>query len=195
MVGPCSYDCDMEPPGITRHRRPFLAPLWLALLAALIVAGVAWVVYRSISTTVVFLVRATEGAPGSIADPPMTPADEERAQRLAQLFVGGRAAGSVDALYVSDDRRAQQTAAPLAGQLRRPPALFKAADARATAGRLLHEHPGEIIVVVARGDAVRQIARELSDVDLPGATPEENNIAYVVSVPTFGRAAVARLHL
>ena len=32
----------MEPPGITRHRRPFLAPLWLGLLAALAVAGVAW---------------------------------------------------------------------------------------------------------------------------------------------------------
>ena len=114
----------MEPPGITRHRRPFLAPLWVTLLAA---AGggrvVAWAFYRDASTTVVILVHPAEKTPGTIDDPPLSPEGEERAQRLAQMFAGP-AVGSIDAIYASDDRRAQQTAAPLAERLHRVPAVL-----------------------------------------------------------------------
>ena len=50
----------MAAPGITRHRRPFLAPLWLSLLAALVLAGIAWAFYHDATTTVVFLVRVAD---------------------------------------------------------------------------------------------------------------------------------------
>ena len=63
----------MDPPGITRHRRPFLAPLWLGLLATLTIAGVGLTLYRSATTTVVLLVRPVEKQPGSIDDPPLSP--------------------------------------------------------------------------------------------------------------------------
>ena len=43
----------MDPPAITRHRRPFLAPLWLTLLAIVVVGAGAVTVYRSATTTVV----------------------------------------------------------------------------------------------------------------------------------------------
>src|SRR5947207_2350178 len=123
----------MDPPAITRHRRPFLAPLWLTLLAIVVVGAGAVTVYRSATTTVVLLVRPVEKQPGSIDDPPLSPEGEQRAQRLAQMFGDAGAAGGLEAIYASDDRRAQQTAAPLAQRLRRAPQLVSAGDARSAA--------------------------------------------------------------
>src|SRR5256885_3055175 len=76
----------MDPPAITRHRRPFLAPLWLTLLAIVVIGAVAVTFYRSATTTVVLLVRPVEKQPGSIDDPPLSPEGEQRAQRLAQML-------------------------------------------------------------------------------------------------------------
>jgi phosphohistidine phosphatase SixA len=185
----------MEPPGITRHRRPFLAPLWLALLAALVVAGAAWVLYRNATTTVVFLVRPPEVSPGSIADPPVSPEGEVQAQRLAHMFSAARGAGGIDAVYVSDDRRAQQTAAPLAEQLHRVPQVFRSSEARAAAARALHDHAGETVVMIAGAAALAQITRELGGTALPAAAADESDVIYVLSVPTVGRAHLARFRL
>ena len=102
----------MAPPGITRHRRPFLAPLWVTLLAVLIGAAAAYTAYRGATTTVVVLASAGGKEPGTIEDPPISAEGEHRAQRLAQLFAPSGAPGRLDALYVSGERRAQQTAAP-----------------------------------------------------------------------------------
>ena len=76
----------MDPPGITRHRRPFLAPVWLTLVAALVIGGVAVALYRSATTTVVLLVPPVEKEPGTIDDPPLSPEGEQRAQQLARMF-------------------------------------------------------------------------------------------------------------
>ena len=63
----------MDPPAITRYRRPFfLAPLWLTFLGALLLAVLGYTVYRSAGITVVLLVRATDKDPGTIADPPIS---------------------------------------------------------------------------------------------------------------------------
>ena len=84
----------MDPPGITRHRRPFLAPVWLGMIAVLVVGGMALLYYRSASTTLVLLVTAVEKEPGAIDDPPLSADGEQLAQRLAQMF--GDAAGRLD---------------------------------------------------------------------------------------------------
>ena len=92
----------MEPPAITRHRRPFLAPLWLTLLAVLLLAALGIGLYRSAGTTVVLLLRPGDKDPGTIADPPISPEGEERAQRLARLLGEPRPGLGLDAIYVSD---------------------------------------------------------------------------------------------
>ena len=64
------YHWRMEPPAITpRRRRPFLAPVWLTMLAAVIAIGVAIVVYRSATTTTVLLLGPVEKEAGTIDDP------------------------------------------------------------------------------------------------------------------------------
>ena len=76
----------MQAPAITRRRRPFLAPLWLTLLAGLVIVALGFSFYRDAGTTVVLLVRPAEKDPGTIADPPISPEGEERAQHLARMF-------------------------------------------------------------------------------------------------------------
>jgi len=183
----------MEAPAITRYRRPFfLAPLWLTLLAALVLGAVAFALYRGASTTVVVLVRAAEKDPGTIADPPISPEGEERAQRLARAFGDGLGGLGLDSIYVSDDRRAQQTAAPLAERLHRAPVVFAAADASSTAGRLLREHGGGTVLVVGGGDTVAQMLRALAGTEAAPVT-DAAAVMYVVSVPSVGRAHAVRL--
>lgn len=185
----------MEPPVITRHRRPFLAPLWLSLFAALLVAAIGVELYRSSGTTLVLLLRPGDKDPGTIADPPLSPEGEERAQRLARLLGDTRPGVGLDAIYVTGDQRAQQTAAPLAARLQRRPLAFAADEAGAVAGRLLHEHAGGVVLVIAGEPAFTQMLQALGSTYHAGAGPDDSEVMYVVSVLSFGHARLVRLHL
>lgn len=184
----------MEPPAITRHRRPFLAPLWLSLLAALVIGLAAWTFYRTLNTTVVLLVRPVERPPGTIADPPLSPDGEQRAQHLAEMFAAPGSSGGLDAIYVSDDHRAQQTAAPLAERLHLSPGVFTAPDARVTAARLLREHAGGTVLVIGGAGTVPQIIRALDAADAAPALEDESDLV-IIAVPSFGRAHLVRFKI
>jgi len=183
----------MQAPAITRYRRPFLAPLWLSVFGAALLAGVAFSAYRAADTTVVVLVRpAQEKEPAVITDPPITPEGEERAQRLARMF--GEAPAGLDGLYASQDRLAEQTVAPLAERLHRAPVVFASADSAAIAARLAREPSGGTALVVADGSAFRQLLQSLAGTEVP-QPPEEGALLYIVSIPTFGRAHLLRMRL
>ncbi len=188
------YDCLMDPPGITRHRRPFLAPVWLSMLAILVAGGVAVKLYRGAHTTVVLLVRPVPKEPGAIDDPPLSAEGEQRAQQLVRMLGSADGGGArIDAIYVSDDRRAQQTAAPLAERLHRAPVLFTGSDARATGARLLREHAGGTVLVVGGGTAVPQIIRELRGAEPGPVSAADAGVLYILSVPTFGHPHLVQI--
>ena len=189
------YHCPVEPPGITRHRRPFLAPLWVTLLGVVLFGAIVWAFYRSASTTVVFVVRPMEKDAGTIADAPLSPEGEARAQLLAHMFGGSAGSGPVDVIYTSNDQRARQTAAPLAERLQRPPVVFNAGDVRAATVRALREHSGGTVLMVVNPSALPIVIDELTGSEAPAATPDEADLIYVVSVPRFGRAHLVRLRL
>src|SRR5437763_16947310 len=102
----------MDPPGITRHRRPFLAPVWLTLVAALVIGGVAVAFYRSATTTVVLLVPPVEKEPRTCA------------RAAARAFGAADGGGRRDALYVCAARRARARAGPLARSRRPTPRAY-----------------------------------------------------------------------
>ena len=184
----------MEAPAVTRHRRPFLAPLWLILLAAAALGAIAWGFYLAAGTTVVVLVRSPDRQSGTIADPPVSADGEARAQQLARMFGEGGSAGRLDAIYASDDRRAQQTVAPLAERLHRAPVLFSASDIRALHARLLHEHGGETLLVVGGGSTVAQLVQMLAGADTAGAAATDPDALYLVGIPSFGHAQVLSIN-
>jgi len=183
----------MNPPGITRHRRPFLAPLWLTLLAVLIAASIADTAWRGATSSMVVLVSVGEKDPGTIDDPLLSFGGDRRAQRLAQLFAGGAGAGRLDALYVSSERRAQQTAAPLAERLHLTPNVFAVQETGGSVAGLLRSREGSAVLVVAGGTAVQQLLRQLAGAASPADAVSEPDLLYIVSLPSVGHPHVLRL--
>ncbi len=183
----------MEAPAVTRYRRPFLAPVWLTMLAVVFALGVAFAIYRSASTTVVVLVRPAEKDAATIDDPPLSPDGEQRAQMLAQLLGENSGVGRLDAIYASDSRRAQQIIAPLAERLGKRPVIVQGSDVGAVANRITRGHDGGTVLFVGNGTLIPQLVQELSGIEPNSSNEREHDTLYVVSIPTFGRANVLRL--
>ena len=87
---------------------------------------------------------------------------------------------------MSDERRTQQTAAPLIERLHRAPVVFASAAATATADRLLREHGGGTVLVIAGGASFPALLRTLGDREVRTPAPEEAGVMYLLSIPTFG---------
>jgi len=179
------------------QRRPFLTPIWLTVLGAVLALGflsfAAWVWGTADSTTIV-VVRHAEKAVNAGSDPPLTPAGEARAVLLARMFGDSRAPGRVDAIYVSPALRNRMTAAPLAARLGVLPVVDSMGDARGFARRVLHEHAGGRILVIGHGDSMTEIVEALSgSQQLPPIGDQEYGTMYIVSVPRIGRPNLLRV--
>jgi len=188
----------MEAPAIiNRHRRPFLLPVWLsfaAVFALFVAAIVTFFIYRSATTTtVVVLARHAEKDVSSIQDPPLSAEGEQRAEHLAQMFGRGKGVGKIDAIYVSDARRSQQTAAPLAERLGKQVIVVPAADTKGLVSRVMHEHDGDAVLIVGHSNTVPALIHELGDIDVPPIGDDEYDTLYVLSIPSFGHASLLRM--
>ncbi len=183
----------MEPPAVTRYRRPFLAPVWLTMLAIVCALGVAVAVYLSALTTVVVLVRPAEKEAGTIDDPPLAPDGEQRAQVLAQMLGDTTGVVHLDAIFVSDSRRAQQVIQPLAERLGKQPVVIPSVDIGAIASRITRGHDGGTVLFVGNGGNVPQLVHDLSGIEVGPSHDTEHDTLYVLSIPTYGKANVLRI--
>src|ERR1700736_6377444 len=90
---------------VSFQRRPFLTPIWLTVIAAVVAFGLAvfaaWVWGTAGSTTVIVIRHAEKESSVGIVDPPLSPAGEARAALLARMFRQPQAAGHGDALFVA----------------------------------------------------------------------------------------------
>ncbi len=190
----------MKKDPVTFQRRPFLAPLWLSALGALVAmmavsfaVFAAWVWATADSTTVV-VIRHAEMVVGAAADPPLTAAGEERAARLATMFGDAKDVGRVDAIYVSAALRNRLTAAPLAARLGID-AIVAPTDPKALVRRVLREHGGGRVLIIGHSDTVPAIVGALTGIKRnPGIGDDEYGTMYVVTVPRVGRANLLRLN-
>jgi broad specificity phosphatase PhoE len=184
----------MQPPAVTRRRRPFLAPFWVMWLLVLVAVAIALFAYRSATITTVVVVRHAEKELVTIEDPPLAASGERRAERLAQMFGTAGGPGHIEGIYVTNTRRTQQTAAPLAARLGiRPSVLAASTSADSIASQVRREHRGGRALVVGHSNTVPEIVKALSGEDVPPIADDEYDNVYVVSVPTFGHANVLRL--
>jgi broad specificity phosphatase PhoE len=152
-----------------------------------------YTVYRGAATTVVVLASSGEKDPATIDDPPISAEGERRAQRLAQMLAAGAGPGRLDALYVSGERRAQQTAAPLVELLHLAPTAYDAKDAAAVAAGLLRGREGGAVLVIGGAPVLQQFLRQLAGPAAAAQAAADPDLLYIVSVPSFGRPEVLRL--
>ena len=177
------------------RRRPLLTPLWLGALAALFLVSIAAWFVLSMTTTTVVVVRHAEKELGSIDDPPLSQAGEERAELLARLFGSREGAGRIVAVFASDTRRAQRTAEPLAARLGIAVKPVPAVDVTGLLRQIRADYRGRNVLVVGHSNTVPEIVRRLSgDPSVPPMAESEYGTIYVVTVPTLGKASVLKIN-
>lgn len=197
----------MNTPRAGRGGRAFLAPIWTAVGAALLVGIVLLVVARLIvvhlaEPTTFVLVRHAEKSLEPVDDPLLTAAGEARALRLANMLGEpgeqsgpGRSVGaSPVAVYASDTRRAQLTAGPLAERLGLQVARTPSGDPPEVVRELLRRHRGNTVVVVGHSNTVPELVAALTGGRTGPALAEDDfGSMFVVTVNRAGPAAVLRL--
>ena len=175
------------------RRRPLLTPVWLTALAALVVVVLGAWFLASLSTTTVVIVRHAEKELGTIEDPPLSQAGEQRAQLLARLFGERDGRGRINAIIASDTRRAQRTAAPLADRLGLAVTTVGARDYDELMRRI-RDHRGSRILVVGHSNTVPEIVQRLAGGDaIPAIADDDYSQIYVVTMPTLGPASLLRM--
>ena len=100
-----------------------------------------WAVAQQ-GTRIVYLVRHAESA-STAPDAGLTPAGERRAKCLAGMMKDS----GIRQVYVTDAKRTQQTAAPLAAALKVTPTVVPAKDPNTLIKNILYSGGGNILVV------------------------------------------------
>jgi broad specificity phosphatase PhoE len=179
------------------QRRPFLTPIWLiagtGAAAFVLSLFIIWEWGTADATTVIVLGHAEE-ARAEPADPKLSAAGAERAQLLARMFGAAEGPGRLDAIYASNTLRSRLTAEPLAQRVHLP--LTVTADTgRELAHRVLREHGGGRVLIVAREGTLPALVASLSGIaGLPEVHAEDYGIIYVITVPRIGHANLLRLN-
>lgn len=185
-----SHTTDSSAPVVTRGRRPFLAPVWLTFLAALALAGLGLALWASATNTIVVVVPSARGELGSIRNAPLSAAGGQQAQRLAQRFATASGPEGLSAIYVSDTRRAQQTAEPLAQLLGLRPIVLSSLGGENIAGEVLDQRTGQSVLVVCDRRSIAALIHALSGDRIGPAAERE---MYIVTIPRYGPARVLRM--
>lgn len=177
------------------RRRPFLTPVWLTALGGLLALVLLAAALMSASTTTVFVLRHAEQVQDGSKDPPLSAAGEARAERLREVFGQGSEGLRIDGIIVSELRRSQDTARPLAAALGIPVVVVGAGDPGEAARRALRDFHGGRALVIGHRDTVPAIVQALSGRSIPAMEETDYGTAYVVARPRYSPASVSVLHL
>jgi len=130
----------------------------------------------------VFVVRHAERADAGSGqmqmqtDPPLSPAGEERAAKLAAML---KDAG-VQAIFVTEYRRTLDTARPLAAKLGLELKKNAASDTDGLLRELRGRHAGEIVLVVGHSNTLPALIKMLGGGDVTIADDEYDNLFIIV---------------
>jgi len=138
------------------RRRPLYTPLALVIVSIVVlVLAAGWLVASWGSTTIV-LVRHAEKLPDA-DDPGLSATGHAHAERLAQML---ESAG-IAAIYVSEAKRTQETAAPVAARTGIEPRMVEAQRHTRLLRRLKWRHRSEVVLVIGHSNTVPLIAAGL----------------------------------
>jgi phosphohistidine phosphatase SixA len=162
----------------------------LTLLAYIVVVfGLAWFFELRLPTTIIFVRHAdVDEQMSQTVDQPLNAAGLARADALADFLEFVDVDGGPNAIYVSEARRTQQTAEPLARRLGIEPEIADPYDVVGFTETVLFEHKREIVVVVTHRDVIVPLVEELHGHQGIGeiAADDYDEVIFVV-IPWFGK--------
>jgi broad specificity phosphatase PhoE len=180
-----------------RRRRSRAFPILGFVFVAI---GLAWFFEQRATTTVIFVRHADTDAPMATAgdppegDPPLNERGRRRSELLADFLQDIDVVAGVDAIYASDLKRTQQTAAPLARRLGIEVETEDPHNVETFMRDVRRQHKGKIILIVTQADAIAPLVEELhGSKKIPEIGPEEYDNVYIVSIPWFGKVKTLRV--
>ena len=167
------------------------AVLGLVTLGEILTAHVCAYSKPDPRVTTVLVVRHAEELGGRSDDPALSEAGAERAEQLKQTL----RSVEVDVVCATQALRTQQTAHPVAEARGVPVNQVDADSVDSTVSRILSEHAGQTILVVAHGYTAIKILQQLgvSLESVPGKPFAFYDDLFVVTVWGSGKAQAVRL--
>lgn len=174
-----------------RRRRSRLGPI---VAFVVICVGLAWFFEQQATTTLIF-VRHTDTEAIAGDDPSLSDLGLQRAELLADVIEDIDVVAGVDAIYASEHRRTQETAAAVAGRLELDVAIRDPYEVVPFMAQVLRQHKGEIVLVVTLGDVLAPLVEELhGSKNIPAFGPDDYDDIYIVTIPWFGKVKTLRMH-
>jgi len=176
-----------------RRRRSRVVPITLFVLSCL---ALAWFFELQATTTIIFVRNAeVDLSAAANGDPPLSSLGHRRAELLADALEDIDVVAGVDAIYASEFRRTQQTAAPIARRLDLDVRIADPYRVEEFMAEVLREHKGEIVLVVTHGDILAPLVEELhGSKNIPPMDAAGDDNIYIVSIPWFGKVKTLRIH-
>lgn len=179
---------DTVPDSKSSLRTIFVFSLLVAILGAVVVFGYFSTFRRSVTT--VILVRHAE----KIIDPnnndvELSPAGQARAQELVRVL--GDA--GVNAIYVTQYKRTQQTAKPLADKLGLPIVQVNSKSTAELLTRIRSENRGQTVFIAGHNNTVPEIIAALGGPKYPTIPESEYDNLFIVTVYRTGAAKVVKM--
>jgi broad specificity phosphatase PhoE len=175
-----------------RRRRRRLIPVIGYVIIALVLA---YLLQLRQSTTIIFVRHADTDVAMATDDPPLNEQGRQRAEMLADFLQDVDVVAGVDAIYVSDKRRTQETAAPLAERLNLKVTVADQTETARFIRRVLRNHRGEIVLVVSHSNLIAPLIDELhGSKRLPPIEHDDYDEVYIVTTPAYGKVKTLRLH-
>lgn len=142
---------------------------------------------RASAQSLVYVVRHAERADGGAgasagamsgapADPHLSAAGVARAARLADML----ADAGIKAIYVTEFKRTQETAAPLATKLHLAVDTTRSADSAALVASMKAQHPHDVVLVVGHSNTIPDIIKALGGPAITIGDNEYDSIFVVV---------------
>ncbi len=178
-----------------RRRRLRLIPIIGYTVVAL---ALAYFLAERMPTTVIFVRHADTDAAmaGPDDDPPLNARGRQRAELLADHLQNLDVVAGPNAIYASDKRRTQETAAPLAQRLNIPVQIANHLDTEGFMDRVRREHGGDIVLIVSHSNTIAPLIDELhGSKNVPAFAPDEYDEIYIVTIPRpLGKVKTLRYH-
>lgn len=175
-----------------KRRRSRAFPILIFVFTAI---GLAWFFESQATTTIIFVRHAdTDRTMMQGGDPPLNARGRVRAELLADFLEDIDVIAGVDAIYASELRRTQETAAPLAARLGLNVRTADHYQYEAFMQDVLEDHKGDIVLIVSHSDAIAPLIDELhGSKNVPQIAPDEYDNVYIVTIPWFGKVKTLRL--
>jgi len=181
------------PGGAAKRRRSRLIPISIYLVVVFLLA---WFFESQATTTIIFVRNADiDTTTAANGDPALSIVGQQRAELLADALADIDVVAGVDAIYASEFRRTQQTAAPIARRLGLDVQIRDPYQIEEFMADVLDEHKGEIVLVVTHADVLAPLVEELhGSKNIPAMDDIGDDNIYIVSIPWFGKVKTLRLH-